>query len=283
MGDPQQASSREEWLEVGYDALPDEVKNRLKHEKDRFVRCFEWYGSSLRPSVKLYFYALAELHLRFFGAEWQGWHDEPHDCCVRFQSAVAVPDVCNGVALDHICRANHDLIRRDHDREPAMLVNVRQLPQLPKSPRVRVLPSVIRLQSLDSCPCASGEAADHFRGAPGSSLSSVGESVVKNREFRMPLIGGRVLAGASDIQGEGKMIEGGSHVMDALADPNVPFLRYLADSFDPDSDAPLAVTISPRFHKLSYGSFPNRLFQRSQMLFCPVELGQDSVHAITVK
>lgn len=276
--------SFEEWLELGHDALPDEVKNRLKYERGRFMREFERQGSSYRSCVKLYACAKTEVHLRFFHAERQGWHDEPHDCCARFQSAVAMPDVCDGVALHHLSRAYDDLVRRRHNREPAMLVNVRQLAQLPKSPRVRVFPSVIRLQSLDSCPCTSREVANHVGCPPDSrSFPSIGRTFIEDREFRRPLIGRRVLTGASDVQGEGEVIEGGSHVVDALADPNMPFLRYLADCFDPDSDVPLAITISPRFHEISYGSFPNRLFQHVQMMFCPVELCQDSVHAITVK
>jgi len=265
--------SGQEWLELAYDALPDKAKDRLKHEKHRFMREVEWQGSAFRPSVKLYFYAEAEVHLRFFGAERQGWHFEPADCCARFKAAVGTPTILDAAALDFF-RETHEGIRMHGNRKPAVLVDIRQLGQLPESPSVRVIPSVVRLQALNACSCASREAPNLVCGSSNTRpLASIGKAVVKDRELRSPLVGGRVLAKTGNVQGKGEMVQGAPHVMDALSDPDMPFLRYLANFFDADSNSPLTITIGSSFHKISCGSFPNQLFKHSQMLLRPVELG----------
>lgn len=272
MASAESEQPRQKGLEFRNHPRSDELEDRFQHERNRFEREFQRYGSALRPPVELYFHAQAEVHVRFRNARRQGWNREPHDCCVRSKAAERDLGVGNPVA-ENVIPVLHQDVGRDGGRKSAVLVDIRQLAQLPESPGLRVIPSVVRLQPLDACSCATGEALDHVGGPPDSPLAPVSEPVIKDREFRSPVVGGGVLPRPGDIKDVGQVVEGGSHVMDALPDPDMPLLRYLADLFDANTDPPLTISIGPGAYEIRYGTFPNQLFKAVDVRFCPVELG----------
>src|SRR5207244_2420214 len=81
----------------------------------------------------------------------------------------------------------------------------------------------------------------------------VSELGVVDGEGGVSMVGRRVLPGTDDVQLVGKMVEGASHIVDTFANPDVPFIRYLADLFNADTDPPIAVTIGAGFYEVRYG------------------------------
>jgi hypothetical protein len=139
--------------------------------------------------------------------------------------------------------------------ESAVLVDVRQLGKIVKPAKTDevVLPSVVRLNPLDLCPCTTGEVSDRvfLSGVLPASASPppIGLPGLVDRKLRVSSVRRRVLARPDDVQSIGKMIECASHVVDALPDPHGPLGRYLLDGFDSDADAPVTVTICSGFEK----------------------------------
>ena len=111
-----------------------------------------------------------------------------------------------------------------------MLVNIRKLVKHPEGIDSIVLPSLVRLQPLDDCLGVWVDAPDFTLPLPG-----LHGPVSENRELRSRSDRiGQGVSGVGDSKFVGEIVEGGSEVVQTIADEEAKPNRWLAEDFNPD-------------------------------------------------
>ncbi len=157
------------------------------------------------------------------------------------------------------------------DVDEPVLVDVRQLLKSPQGSEWRVLPSVIRLKPLNSCPRRAGHSFDLVESGTGTMPSELRTSGIDGKgRGRSQLLRQRSRVGVR--QGVSKLVERRSIVENAIPDEDAQLGRRIMDILDAGNQPPFLVKFANGRVEVRPAEAIDHLFDSFQMFLGPIEL-----------
>lgn len=270
----------QELRKLGYDGIPDVVKNEFQSWDDLFTR----RRSTL---AKDYLKGKIRVHLHM-AVRIDSLPSPAKHYCIVFQLDFSSSSL---KALDRsakVMETNPSLALflglGNVQGEFAMLVDPIQVMELPESVRSEILPSVVRLKPLDDCLGCRMDAIN--LGVEPIQLVSLNGELLKNRELGLADLtvghGDGVFFGECHSQ----VIECGSHVEQAIPDNQTPYFGNVVNALDSESSR--EVSFGDRFRRhlrvwfvnddVGFAIDPqsNLLIEAIEVFACPVEFQNEA-------
>ncbi len=260
----------QEWVKSGNDIIPDELKNLIQQESDRYIirgiRFLEDYESGT-----LYFHLHiavkrdVEILGKSDGGEWCFVVSHPNVRSARLGGQD--PSVWqNNAAMGFGEMGNGNM-------QQAMLVSVRHLSKNRKGMSRRIIPSCIRLQKVNDCQYFGCNPADNLR-AYGLSCFTSG-ATIENRKLSTLSYRPTVL----HYQTASEMVEGRSEIMDTISKDNPDALIRLTDNVKLQKNQFMVarLDIANDFVRLTVKVACDFTVDSQQVFLCPIEFEKDTI------